>query len=193
MSDESNPLWIRLLDDAIGLIVIVVALVAVLELAFSFAYALEVLSLGILAMGIAWIAWGIFLVRAKIYARIFMLATGITAIAISLFDFIFFSLSPNLLIIYPAIAMLLVGVSRLALGFLIGGVPLWVQMLQVLAGILTINLAAFVFIFSNINLPAMIILLIISLVANGLVRLIVGRTDVHQQYLQPADSSAPSE
>ena len=193
MSDESNPLWIRLLDDAIGLIVIVVALVAVLELAFSFAYALEVLSLGILAMGIAWIVWGIFLVRAKIYARIFMLATGITAIAISLFDFIFFSLSPNLLIIYPAIAMLLVGVSRLALGFLIGGVPLWVQMLQVLAGILTINLAAFVFIFSNINLPAMIILLIISLVANGLVRLIVGRTDVHQQYLQPADSSAPSE
>ncbi|PNX52454.1 MAG: hypothetical protein BV458_09510 [Thermoplasmata archaeon M9B2D] len=193
MSDESNPLWIRLLDDAIGLIVIVVALVAVLELAFSFAYALEVLSLGILAMGIAWIAWGIFLVRTKIYARIFMLATGIIAIAISLFEFIFFSLSPDLLIIYPAVAMLLVGVSRLVLGFLIGGVPLWVQMLQVLAGILTINLAAFVFIFSNINLPAMIILLIISLVANGLVRLIVGRTDVHQQYLKPADSSAPSE
>ncbi|PNX52531.1 MAG: hypothetical protein BV458_09115 [Thermoplasmata archaeon M9B2D] len=193
MSDESNPLWIRLLDDAIGLIVIVVALVAVLELAFSFAYALEVLSLGILAMGIAWIAWGVFLVRTKIYARIFMLATGVTAIAISLFDFIYFSLSPDLLIIYPAIAMLLVGVSRLALGFLIGGVPLWVQMLQVLAGILTINLAAFVFIFSNINLPAMIILLIISLVANGLVRLIVGRTDVHQQYLQPAGSSVPSD
>ncbi|MDH4212703.1 MAG: hypothetical protein OEV85_02180 [Candidatus Thorarchaeota archaeon] len=193
MSDESNPLWVRLLDDAIGLIVIVVALVAVLELAFSFAYALEVLSLGILAMGIAWIVWGVFLVRGNIYARVFMLATGIIAIAISLFEFIFFSLSPDLLIIYPAIAMLLVGVSRLVLGFLIGGVPLWVQMLQVLAGILTINLAAFVFIFSNVNLPAVMILLVISLIANGLVRLIVGRTDVHQQCLQPAEDCAPNE
>jgi len=192
MSDESNPLWVRLLDDAIGLIVIVVAIVAVLELAFSFAYALEVLSLGILAMGVAWIVWGIFLVRSNMYARIFMLATGIIAIGISLFEFIFSSLSPDLLIIYPAIAMLLVGVSRLALGFLIGGVPLWVQMLQVLAGILTINLAAFVFIFSNINLSAMIILLIISLIANGLVRLIIGRTDVHKQWLQPGDESTPT-
>lgn len=192
MSDESNPLWVRLLDDAIGLIVIVVAIVAVLELAFSFAYALEVLSLGILAMGVAWIVWGIFLVRSNMYARIFMLATGIIAIGISLFEFIFSSLSPDLLIIYPAIAMLLVGVSRLVLGFLIGGVPLWVQMLQVLAGILTINLAAFVFIFSNINLSAMIILLIISLIANGLVRLIIGRTDVHKQWLQPGDESAPT-
>ncbi|MFW9960544.1 MAG: hypothetical protein ACFFDV_05970 [Candidatus Thorarchaeota archaeon] len=193
MSDESNPIWVRLLDDAIGLIVIVVALVAVLELAFSFAYALEVLSLGILAMGVAWIVWGIFLVKSNMYARIFMLATGVIAIGISLFEFIFSSLSPGLLIIYPAIAMLLVGVSRLVLGFLIGDVPLWVQMLQVLAGILTINLAAFVFIFSNINLSAVIILLIISLIANGLVRLIVGRTDVHQQCLQPGDASTSTE
>jgi uncharacterized membrane protein HdeD (DUF308 family) len=187
MSDESNPSWVRYLDDAIGLIVLVVAIVAVLELTFSFVYAIEIFSLGLIAIGIAWIVWGVLVVRLNLYARIFLLVTGITAISISIIEFIFFSLSPNLLIVLPAIAMLLVGTSRLVLGFLIGGVPLWIQMLQVLAGILTINLAAFVFIFPNIEVSTMLILLILAFIANGLVRLIIGRTETRHHYLKPSD------
>lgn len=186
MSDESNPSWVRLLDDAIGLIVIIVALVAVLELTFSTAYALEILSFGLLAIGVAWIVWSVYLIKKNVYARVFMFITGGAAFVIALLEFVFISLSSDLLIIYPAIAMLLVGVSRLALGFLIEGLPLWIQMLQVLAGILTLNLAAFVFIFSNIDLPMMLVLLVISFLANGLVRLIIGRTEIHQQCMQPS-------
>jgi hypothetical protein len=185
MSEERERSWITLFDDAIGLIVIVVALIAVLELTISFAYALEVLSLGLIAMGIAWIVWSIFILRNNSYARAFMLLTGIAAIAISLIDFLFLSLSPDLLIVYPAIAMLLVGISRLGLGFLIREVPIWIQMLQILAGILTINLAAFVFIFPTIDFSAMLILLVIALIANGLVRLIVGRTEFKEKCMQP--------
>jgi hypothetical protein len=187
MSDESNPSWVRYSDDAIGLIVLVVAIVAVLELTFSFVYAIEIFSLGLIAIGIAWIVWGVLVVRLNLYARIFLLITGITAILISITEFLFFSLSPNLLIVLPAIAMLLVGTSRLVLGFLIGGVPLWIQMLQVLAGILTINLAAFVFIFPNIEVSTMLILLILAFIANGLVRLIIGRTETRHHYLKPSD------
>jgi hypothetical protein len=189
MSDESYPQWVRFLDDAIGLIVLVSALVAVLELAFSFTFALEILSLGLIAMGIAWIVWSVFVTRISIYARTFMFVTGGIAISISLIDFLFFSLSPALLILFPAIAMLLVGTSRLVLGFLIGGVPLWIQMLQVLSGILTINLAAFVFIFPSIDVSAMLILLIISFAANGLVRLIIGRTETREHYMTSSETS----
>jgi len=194
MSDESYPAWVRFLDDAIGLIVVVLGLVAVLELAFSVTFALEIFSLGLIAMGIAWIVWSIFVVRISIYARVFMFATGAIAISISLIEFIFFTLSPDYLILFPAIAMLLVGMSRLALGFLIGGIPLWIQMLQVLAGLLTINLAAFVFIFTNIEVATMLILLVISIIANGLVRLIIGRTETRHHYLKPSDvPSSPSQ
>jgi hypothetical protein len=189
MSDESYPAWVRFLDDAIGLVVVVLGIVAVLELAFSFTYAIEILSLGLIAMGIAWIIWSIFVVRISIYARIFMFVTGAIAISISLIEFIFFSLSPDLLILFPAIAMLLVGTSRLVLGFLIGGIPLWIQMLQVLAGLLTINLAAFVFIFTNIDVGTMLILLVISFIANGLVRLIIGRTEIRHHYMKASDPS----
>jgi hypothetical protein len=189
MSDKSNPNWIRLLDDAIGLIVVIVALVAVLEITFSFSYAIEILSLGLLAIGIAWIVWSFYLEGANIYARVFMFITGGIAIAIALIEFLLFSLSPGQLIIYPALAMLLVGVSRLVLGLLIEGIPLWIQMLQVLAGILTINLAAFVFIFSSIDLATMLILLVISFLANGLVRLIIGRTEIHQQFMQSSEAA----
>ncbi len=184
MSEESDPSWIHLLDDVIGLAVIVVALVAVLELAFSFAYALEILSLGLVAMGIAWIVWAIYIMHSHTYVRIFMFLTGVAAIAVAVIDFLFISLPPNLLIIYPAIAMLLVGLSRIVLGVVLGELPLWIQMLQVLAGILTLNLAAFVFIFPGITFPTMLILLVISLLANGLVRLIVGRTDVRKRRLK---------
>jgi hypothetical protein len=185
MSDKRDTSWIRILDDVIGLIVVVVSIVAVLELAFSFTYALAILSVGLLSIGIAWVVMGIYVVRANLYARIFMLITGFAAIALSLLDVIFLSVSPDQLIYYPTLAMLLVGSSRLVLGFLLGDVPLWIRMLQILAGILTINLAAFVFIFSDIEFSAMFILLVISFLANGLVRLIVSRTGIKQKMMQP--------
>ncbi|MFW9964211.1 MAG: hypothetical protein ACFFCX_11640 [Candidatus Sifarchaeia archaeon] len=193
MNEERDPSWIHLLDDIIGVAVIVVALVAVLELAFSFAYALEILSIGLVGMGIAWIVWSIYIMHGHTYVRIFMFLTGVAAIAVAVIDFLFISLPPDLLIIYPATAMLLVGLSRIVLGVVLGELPLWIQMLQVLAGILTLNLAAFVFIFPGINFSTMLILLVISLLANGLVRLIVGRTDVKKQRMQSRSDTVSSE
>lgn len=186
MNAKQESSWISLLDDAIGIIVIVVAIIAVLELTISFAYAFEVLSLGLITMGIAWILWSVYILRDNKYARLFMFVTGFVAIIISLIDFIFLSLNPELLILYPAIAMLMVGTSRLVLGLLIRNVPIWIQMLQVLVGILTVNLAAFVFIFPDAGVSAMLILLVIALFANGLVRLIIGRTELKEKCMQPS-------
>ncbi|MHA3962562.1 MAG: hypothetical protein AM325_003400 [Candidatus Thorarchaeota archaeon SMTZ1-45] len=193
MSESRDPSWIHLLDDVIGIAVIVVALVAVLELTFSFTYALEIFLIGLVAMGVAWIVWSVYIMHSHTYARIFMFVTGVALIVIALMEFLFISLPPNLLIIYPAIAMLLVGLSRIVLGVVLGELPLWIQMLQVLAGILTLNLAAFVFIFPGINFSTMLILLVISLLTNGLVRLIVGRTDIKVQRIQSRGDTVSSE
>lgn len=193
MSDNSDPSWIRILDNVVGLIVFVVAIVAILELAFSFIYALEVLLVGLLSMGIAWVVMGIYVLRAYLFARLFMLITGIAAIVIALVDFIFISLPPDYLVLYPIIAMLLVGSSRLVLGVFVVELTLWIRMLQVMAGILTVNLAAFVFIFPEITFQGVIILLVITFMANGLVRLIVGRTDVKQKIVQTVKADSISE
>ena len=191
MSDSGYPNWIRFLDDATGLIVISVAVVAILESAFSFTYALEILSIGLLLTGIAWIVWGIYIMHSNTYARVFMIITGIAAVILSLADFVLFSFPPEFLIYFPASAMMLVGFSRLVLGFLVGDIPLWVQMLQVLAGILTLNLAAFVFIFTNVDFFSLLIFLVISFIANGLVRIIVGRTELRNQCIQCSDDATP--
>jgi len=193
MSDKSDTSWIRILDNIVGLIVIVVAIIAVLELAFSFVYALEILLIGLIAMGIAWIIMGIYVLRAYLFVRVFMLITGIAAIAIALIDFIFISLPPDNLIIYPIIAMILVGSSRLVLGFFVTEISLSFRMRQVMAGILTVNLAAFVFIFPGITFQGVIILLVITFMANGLVRLIVGSTDVKQKIVQTVKAESISE
>ena len=193
MSDKSDPSWIRILDNVVGLIVIVVAIVAILELAFSFIYALEVLLVGLLSMGIAWVVMGIYVLRDYLFARLFMLITGIAAIVIALVDFIFISLSPDYLVLYPTLAMLLVGSSRLVLGFFVAEITLWIRMLQVMAGFLTVNLAAFVFIFPGITFQGVIILLVITFMANGLVRLIVGSTDVKQKIVQTVKAESISE
>ena len=189
MSEKHDLSWIHLLDDVLGLIVMLVALVSLLELTISFVYALEVFSIGLIAMGIAWLLWSIYVIHKNNYARVFMFLTGIILIAVSVAEFLFVSLPTDLLIMYPALAMFFVGVSRIALGIWVGDTPLWIQMLQVLSGILTINLAAFVFIFPGFSLSTMLILLVISLIANGLVRLIVGRTDVKRQLIQAKTAS----
>ncbi len=193
MSDRRDTSWIRILDNVVGLIVIVVAIVAVLELTLSFVYALEILSVGLLAMGIAWVVMGIYVLRAYLYARIFMLITGIAAVAIALLDIVFISLPLDYLVLYPTIAMLLVGSSRLVLGFFVEEIPLGIRMLQVLAGILTVNLAAFVFIFPGITYQGVIVLLVIAFLANGLVRLIMGGKDVKQKIIQACEDVGTSE
>ena len=66
-------------------------------------------------------------------------------------------------------------------------------MLQVMAGFLTVNLAAFVFIFPGITFQGVIILLVITFMANGLVRLIVGSTDVKQKIVQTVKAESISE
>ena len=186
MSDKRDISWIRILDNVVGLIVIVVAIIAVLELAFSFVYSLEVLLIGLFAMGIAWIVMGIYVLRAYLLVRVFMLVTGIAAIAIVLVDLIFITLPTDYLVLYPTMAMLLVGSSRLVLGFFVAEKPLWIRMLQVMTGFLTVNLAAFVFIFPGITFQGVIILLVITFLANGLVRLIMGSTDVKQKIMETA-------
>jgi hypothetical protein len=187
MSEENNPSWIRLLDDATGVIVITVAIAAFLELAFSISFAIEILSIGLLVMGIAWVIWGVYILRVNRYARVFMLITGISVIGLALVDFILFSLPPDFLIIFPAVGMILIGLSRIVLGVLIRDIPLWIQMLQVLSGILTINLAAFVFIFTNVGFEALLIFLVIAQVMNGLVRLITTRSEVPEKCSECAD------
>ncbi|TFG30857.1 hypothetical protein EU527_13855 [Candidatus Thorarchaeota archaeon] len=181
MSGSSYPNWVRLLDDATGVIVISVALVAVLESAFNFTYALEILSIGLLITGIAWVVWGVYIMHSNTHARIFMIISGIFTIILSLMDFILSSSPPELLILFPAAGMILVGLSRLMLGFLIGNIPQWIQMLQILAGILTLNLAAYVFIFPNVGVTLLLIFLVISFIVNGLVRLIIRRTELADQ------------
>ena len=193
MSDARGVSWIRVLDNIVGLIVIIVAIVAVLELTFSFVYALEVLLVGLLVMGIAWVIMGIYVLRAYPYARLFMIITGFVAIAISLLDLIFITLPLDYLIIYPTIAMLLVGSSRLVLGFFVAEIPVWIRMLQILVGFLTINLAAFVFIFPTFSFHSIIILLVIAFLANGLVRLIVSLTDVKEKIMQTSQDEKTSE
>ena len=187
MSDSSIPRWIRLLDDATGIIVIMTAVAAVLELAFSFTYAIEILSFGLLLTGLAWVVWGIYIMKSNRYARIFMIVTGLSVVGLSLVDFLLYSFPPEFLIVFPAAAMILVGLSRMVLGVLVGDIPLWIQMLQFLAGVLTINLASFVFIFSNVGVDALLIFLVISMIANGLVRLIIGRTGFAEKCVECVD------
>ncbi len=190
MREERDLSKIALLDDAIGLVVVIVAITAVLELSFSYAYALEILSIGLLVIGIAWVVWSVYVIRTNFYARIFLFITGLSTIILSIVNFVFFTVPPESLIFYPATAMILVGISRIVLGVLFSEIPIWIQMLWILTGILTINLAAFVFIFPNIDFSALLIFIVIAFLANGLVRLIVGRTEFKKQLLKPVEAIA---
>ena len=184
MNDSGYPSWVHLLDDVTGIVMVAVAIAAILELGFDIIIALEIFSLGLLLTGITWLVWGIYVMKTNTYARAFMIFTGVLLVIFSLIDLIFLSLPADFLIIFPAIGMMLIGLSRIVLGVIVGDIPLWIQMLQVLAGILTLNLAAFVFIFSNVGFEILLIFLLISMIANGLVRVIIGRSEVPKKCVE---------
>ncbi len=174
MTAIKAPNWLRAFDIIFGLISVITSVVV---LAFQNAAILTlifILSLVLLVVGVARIFGGIFAIYLSGGMRALNVGIGIIAISIGITAIVYTDLTTQLLIYIISFALLLNGVARLLIGGLIKVFPKWLRGFFIVVGFLTIGLSFVVFVYSELGFLALILMLSISFMINGIARIVQG-------------------
>ena len=180
MSETKSPNWLRAFDIVFGLIAVVLSVVVLAYQELAILTMILVLSIVLLVTGIARIFGGIFAKYLSGGIRAFNVGVGIVAIALGIVALVYPNLTEQVLIYIISFALLLNGVARLVIGGFGRAFPKWLRGFFAVVGIITIILAAVVFVYSEFGFLALILMLSFSFMFNGIARLVQGVTGIQE-------------
>ena len=174
MTEIRAPNWLRAFDVIFGLISVImsVAVLAYQELAIL--TLIFVLSLILLVIGIARIFGGIFANYLSDGMRALNVGIGLVAIVLGIITLIYTDFTTQLLIYIISFALLLNGVARLLIGGFAKAFPKWLRGFFVAVGLLTIGLSFVVFVYTELGFLALILMLSVTFMFNGIARIVQG-------------------
>jgi uncharacterized membrane protein HdeD (DUF308 family) len=108
--------------------------------------------------------------------RTLNLVTGSIALAISIISLLPPNLVIQILIYLLSFGLILIGTVRLAIGLFFSMFQNWIRVLFIIAGLFTITVPIFAFVFTDFGYLALVWLLSISFLSNGIVRFVQGIT-----------------
>jgi uncharacterized membrane protein HdeD (DUF308 family) len=180
MSETKAPGWLRAFDVVFGLIAVILSVVVLAYQELAILTMILVLSVVLLVTGIARIFNGVFARYLSDGIRAANVAIGIVAIALGIVALVYADLTTQLLIYILSFALLLNGVARLVIGEFGKAFPKWLRAFFAVVGVLTIILAALVFVYSDLGFLALVLLLSFTFMFNGIARIIQGVTGIQE-------------
>lgn len=170
------PMWLRSLDIIFGLISVILSFVVLVYQELAVLTLIFVLSATLLIVGVARVFSGLFAKYLSDMIRALNVGIGLIAIILGVTAIVYADLTTQLLIYIIAFSMLLIGVARCVIGGFAKTFPTWVRGLLVIIGLMTIGLSVAIFLFSDLGVLTLVILLSFSFMVNGIARIIQGIT-----------------
>ena len=174
MTEIKVPNWLRSLDIIFGLISVILSAVILDYQELAILTLIFILSLILLVIGIARIFGGIFANYLSSGMRILNVGIGIVAIILAVISLVFTDFTIQLLIYIISFALLLNGVARLLIGGFAKALPKWLRGFFVAVGLLTIGLSIVVFVYSDLGFLALVLMLSVTFMFNGIARIAQG-------------------
>ncbi|MFW9909061.1 MAG: hypothetical protein ACFFEF_10830 [Candidatus Thorarchaeota archaeon] len=178
MAEAEFPTWIRLIDIIVGIISVLAAVLIIIGSTLSHLVVIFVLSISIMAIGIARAARAAAVKAKGVPRRLVNITTGSVAIVISLFLLIATGLAEPLMIQLVALAWLVLGLARLAIGVLEKDVDRRLRMSQFLIGGVSVIVAIVISIYPEVNTTLALALLGVIVGMNGMARVARGYVGV---------------
>lgn len=182
MDTTRTPGWLRALDIVFGLIAVILSVVVLAYQELAILTMILVLSIVMLITGIARIFNGLFAKYFSDGIRAVNVGIGIVAIALGIVALVYTDITTQLLIYILSFALLLNGVARLVIGGFARAFLKWLRAFFAVVGILTIILAALVFVYSDLGFLALVLLLSFTFMFNGTARVIQGITGTQEEF-----------
>ena len=180
MSETKAPGWLRAFDVVFGLIAVVLSVVVLVYPELAILTMIFVLSIVLLVTGIARIFTGIFAKYLSEVVRALNFGVGIVAMVLGLVSLCYPNLTTQLLIYIISFALLLNGVARLVIGGFAKAFPKWLRGFLAVIGIISIILAAMVFVYQELGVLALVLILSFTFMFNGIARIIQGITGIRE-------------
>jgi uncharacterized membrane protein HdeD (DUF308 family) len=180
MIETKAPSWLRAFDVIFGLIAVVLSVVVLAYQELAILTMIFVLSIVLLVTGIARIFTGIFAKYLSDKIRALNFGVGMVAMVLSIVTLLYPNLTTQVLIYILSIVLLLNGVARLAIGGFARAFPKLIRGFFVVVGILTIVLSAVVFVSSDFGFLALILMLSLTFMFNGIARIVQGVTGTQE-------------
>ena len=164
--------WHRVADIILGLVSIVLALVVLSEPGIAGLTLVFILCFAFLAIGLTGVTAGLVMKSVAGWRRAVEVIFGVLVMLLALVALLDPVFGLSLLITLLAVALLFHGIRDLISCFV--PVPGWLRILRLIGGLLSIFFAFVVFAEPMIGFTVLIILLSVSLLVNGFVRLALG-------------------
>jgi uncharacterized membrane protein HdeD (DUF308 family) len=180
MSETKAPNWLRAFDIVFGLIAVILSFVVLAYQELAILTMILVLSIVLLVTGIARIFGGIFAKYLSDGVRAVNVGIGIVAVALAIVALVYADLTTQVLIYILSFVLLLNGVARLVIGGFGRAFPKWLRGFFVIVGILTIVLSVVVFVSPGFGFLALVLLLSLTFMFNGIARIVQGITGTQE-------------
>jgi uncharacterized membrane protein HdeD (DUF308 family) len=172
--NEKAPNWLRTLDVIFGLIAVLLSVTVLIYPGLAVLTLVLILSLALLVLGIARISKGIFEKYLSDGFRAFNIIMGSLVLILGITVVVFPGFGSSLLITLLSIGLLFSGIGRLIIGGFVKVLPSWIRSLLVIVGLLTVVFSIAVLLFPNLGFITLAYLVAISLLINGIARIISG-------------------
>jgi len=174
MNEIRAPGWLRGFDIVFGFIAVILSAVVLVYQELAILTMIFVLSIVLLVLGIARVFGGIFEKYLPDGIRAANVGIGILAIALGTVALLYTDFTIQVLIYLLSFALLLNGVARLVIGGFAKVFPGWLRGFFIVVGLVTIGLSAVVFAVPSFGFQALVLMLSLTFMFNGITRIIQG-------------------
>jgi uncharacterized membrane protein HdeD (DUF308 family) len=174
MALEEYPSWVRGIDIVIGFVIILVGAWIILNTVIVEATLIFLLALGLLVIGFTRLGKGALMKEMSKTARTVKVISGIGAIALAIAAILFSSLTVSVLITLLTFAIMLVGMARIIIGYKETGLKSGMRIANIAGGGLVFLFGFVAAIFPSLGLYTLKLLLAITLLILGSLRIASG-------------------
>ncbi|MFX0055296.1 MAG: DUF308 domain-containing protein [Promethearchaeota archaeon] len=176
MSSEYYPSWSRWLDLVIGVAILVVSLWIVIDSTLTQRTIILTIAIALLIVGFVRIIKSIFMKRIDTRSRITKGTVGVAAVLISVGVVLFPGLAITFLVTMMTFAIMLMGMSRVIVGYLERELATWARALYMIGGAIAFGFGFLAALFPGLGFYTLILLISAAMITVGVIRIASGIT-----------------
>jgi uncharacterized membrane protein HdeD (DUF308 family) len=176
MSSEYYPGWSRGLDTVIGLAIVVVGLWIAIDPTLAQRTIILTIAVALAFVGIIRIVKSIFMKQINARSRVTKGAVGVAATLISFGVVLFPDLAITFLVTMVTFAIMLMGMSRIIVGYLEKELATWARSLYMIGGAIAFGFGFVAAVFPGLGFYTSILLVSAAMITVGVIRIVSGIT-----------------
>ncbi len=160
----------------VGLAILVISAWIVIDVSLAERTIVLAISIALLVVGLVRFAKSIFMTRLDTKARITKGSVGIAVILLSMAAVLFPDLTVTFLVSMMTIAIMLMGISRIVVGYVESELANWARILYIAGGVVVFCFGFLAALFPGVGFFTLVLLLSAAMITVGIIRIVSGLT-----------------